>query len=361
MNTKKIVLALLAFPFLSFAQKGFVIKGKLTNLKDSTLVFLQNIQGNTIAQDYAKKGAFVIKGNLDNPSLMQLSFIGNKKTIELFIGNENVVITGDATKPKDAIVTGSITQNEYKSFLKGFLPLNEKLAKIGSIINSEKDIKKRDSLMKVYNNTRTSVELEIDQFLKKNPTSPVSTFLLLQFNSLFAERGDLESTYNTFSGNAKKGLFATEIEKILAVSKLGAIGSMATDFTQNDTANIPVSLSSFKGKYVLVDFWASWCGPCRQENPNVVSAYNQFKAKNFTVLGVSLDKQDGRDRWLKAIKDDNLTWTHVSDLQWWQNAAAKQYGIESIPANMLIDPTGKIIGKNLRAEELLDKLKEVLK
>ena len=133
------------------------------------------------------------------------------------------------------------------------------------------------------------------------------------------------------------------------------------DFTQNDTLGNPVSLSSFKGKYVLVDFWASWCGPCRRENPNVVKTFNAYKDKPFTILSVSLDQPNAKDKWIKAIHDDNLTWTHVSDLQFWNNAVAKQYGIQAIPQNLLLDPQGKIIAKNLRSETLSEKLAEVFK
>jgi peroxiredoxin len=132
------------------------------------------------------------------------------------------------------------------------------------------------------------------------------------------------------------------------------------DFIQPDTSGNPVALSSFRGKYVLVDFWASWCAPCRQENPNVVSNYNKFREKNFTVLGVSLDRPGQKDKWLQAIHLDGLAWTHVSDLQFWNNAVARQYKIESIPQNFLIGPDGRIVAKNLRGQALEAKLCEVL-
>ncbi|MBV7533807.1 peroxiredoxin [Chitinophaga sp. sic0106] len=150
--------------------------------------------------------------------------------------------------------------------------------------------------------------------------------------------------------------YLAEVEKMKALG----IGKMAPVFSLPDTSGKMVSLHDYKGKYVLLDFWASWCGPCRAENPHVVAAYKKYSPKNFTVLGISLDKEDGKAAWLAAIQKDGLTWTHVSELKWWKSAVAKQYFINAIPQNVLIDPQGRIVARNLRGQKLLDQLDIIL-
>ncbi|HUX84763.1 MAG TPA: TlpA disulfide reductase family protein, partial [Chitinophagaceae bacterium] len=187
-------------------------------------------------------------------------------------------------------------------------------------------------------------------YVNANPSSVIGAWAVTR-NFLYEPDANLLSTlFQSMDSSVKQTSYGKLIDTTMQIARELEIGKVAPDFTQNDPQGKPISLSSLRGKYVLIDFWASWCGPCRAENPNVVKAYNQNKDKGFTILGVSLDKK--KEPWIKAIQDDHLDWNQVSDLNFWNNQVAKQYGIRAIPSNFLLDKDGKILYRNLRGKKL---------
>ncbi len=349
---------LICLPLFGLAQKsGFEINGSITGLADKSIIYLINADDptDTIARTISQKNVFVLKGVLTEVKLYNLFFLPAQKKSMFFLDNSKMTLTGEIDKIQQLKLSGSPAQVSFTQFQQKFDPYFKEYARLSEAANKNGV---NDSLMNLYKNLVNSVAEAGDEFAASHKDQSIAPFMWATIMQVVNDLPRVERSYQAMTPEVQSGFYGKYLSNYINENKIGSIGSAAIEFVQADTSGKPIALSSFKGKYVLVDFWASWCGPCRKENPNLVAAFNRFKDKNFTVLGVSLD--NNRARWVKAIADDQLHWTQVSDLQYWQNEVAIKYKIQTIPQNLLIDPNGVIVGKNLRGQALELKLCELL-
>lgn len=341
----------------------YTINATLDGMEEGKAYLNSRVEGEWEAVDSVdiKDGNFSFNGTVDFPDYFYVSFEGKRSRLPVFIENSNISITGHIDSIGEAVITGSSVQDEFKEYAD---ELNKFWEKFGEVRNKMIQLKQNGEDEKA-----SEIEAELEKiyedsqqfskdFVADNPASYISPYILRSVS--YSMSGDeLESSLENLDPKLSESGYYTELAERAKVLKRVAIGKKFVDFTQNDPDGNPVSLSSLVGEnYLLVDFWAAWCGPCRAENPNVVEVYNKYKDKGFDVLGVSLDRD--REDWLKAIEDDNLTWTHVSDLSYWNNPAAKAYGVNAIPSNILFDKDGIIIEKNIRGEELKNTISDLL-
>lgn len=364
---KLILISIAAAMLLSIAacnknkEGAYTVNGSISG-QDTGWIFLKKREeGKWVTQDSVqlKDGKFTFTGKIGLPELFYLGLKNKEGYFPFFIENANITLKAFADSLDKTEVTGSATHDLYKTFLKQDDMYNQKLEALYKDYMAAKeanDTVKVQSMEAGFDAIQKEQSAAMKDFILKNGKSVVSAYLALS-NAYNFDLDNLKEINKAMDASISDSKYVKKLkEREETLSKLTP-GNVAPDFSLNDTTGKAVSLSSFRGSYVLVDFWASWCGPCRAENPNVVAAYAKYHEKGFTVLGVSLDED--KDKWMEAIRKDKLTWTHISDLIGWNNAAAKLYGVMSIPANFLLDKEGKIIGSSLRGEDLNKKLEEI--
>lgn len=360
---------LLIFASCSMDKKGnTVVTGKIKGLEAGTMVYLTAMNTEGVNDSVvAGRDFFRFVLNLQEGDLFFLRAgkgMDQNSYFSLYLEPGKVMIEGKDTLFKDAALSGSQYINEYNDWqnsIKSAPGLENMMAvyEEANAASRARDTAKLNSLIPTINKMEKITNEVQTTWMKEHPGSSVAAVVLSYLDHTLSLE-EKETYLNNLSTDARQNAVAKKIENSIRVEKLTAVGQVAPDFIQNDTLGNPVSLRDFRGKYVLIDFWASWCGPCRAENPNVVKAFNRFKDKNFTVLGISLDRPGKEQDWLDAIHKDGLTWTHISDLKFWNNEVAVQYNIRAIPSNLLIGPDGVILAKDVRGEELEIKLEELL-
>lgn len=341
----------------AFAQK-FSLEGELKNFSEEEIYLIGTIGRTGLFMDTAKvvNGKFKFERELSHPCYAMLKGQTFDNRQEFFIDNSKHSIEGDWSNPK---LTGGETYREFVKYSAMFDYMKKEFAELSKKYqNAKEGSHEAEEYQQKYMEVYTGSFKKTLEYAKSNPKSYIAYH---KFTSLdyYVPVAKMLDCYKGFANNIKKLEGAEAYKEMLLQLQKTSAGAKAIDFTLNDTNGESVSLSDYKGKYVLVDFWASWCGPCRAENPHVLKMYKMFSPKGFDVLSVSLDTN--KKAWMKAIEKDALPWTHVSDLKGWKSELLKTYSVSGVPTTLLIDPQGVIIGRNIKGLKLQQKLEEIYK
>ncbi len=365
-----IVLAFFVFLFNSCSQSdsetktNFSIKGEVSNVNDKWLYLKKISEGGlkTVDSVLVKDGSFNISGYTEAAELFLLAPKESRQMFRIFVTKGDLTLKGDIEKPMETEVTGSKEHDLFMTFFKSIdSKFSERSRKLSAKYYEAKSNKDNATMAEAMAENEKLMEERknfIIDFVRKNNTSSVAAYLCLFELANYLKFEEIQELKNGLSGEAVKTPYFKELDSKLKVIENVQIGKVAPDFKLTNPDGKEIELKSFRGKYLLIDFWASWCRPCRMENPNVVKVYKQYKDKGLEILGVSLDNE--KSKWVEAIEKDGISWAQVSDLKGWRSDVAKLYGVQSIPQTVLLDKDGKIIAKNLRGEELSKKMAELM-
>lgn len=343
----------------------FTIKLSIEGIEDSTLVKLtKRVDKETLTIDsiYFSKGA-VLTGVQENaiPWVGRVSVDGKRGSAEVVLENGMIDLVAHVDTLYKATVSGTKLNDIQAAYTKSNDELwidSDTLYAQWQAANKAKDTAEVSRVEKLYDELEKESKKNDLSFMSSNSNNVLGPKMATRTYYSDEQLEEMDSVVGQFDASLDSSVYVKQLRKNMATWCKVQVGMEAPLFSQADSTGVQVALERFRGSYLLIDFWASWCGPCRAENPNVVAAYNKYHAKGFEILGVSYDKD--RAKWIKAIAKDELDWNHVSDLQGWQNATSEVYGIRAIPHSIMLDTNGIIVAKNLRGKELHKKLEELL-
>ena len=340
------------------AQSGYKVTGTVEGMPDGKAI-IATVNGSsldTLAKADVKNGSFEFTGNVSEPTGAYIMVIGQRGAIPFMLENANITVNAGQA---GLTVTGSEGQKIYDQFMAINTTTQQEAMKLQQEYQAANgDQAKMQAVQEAYAKLMTDAQAKETELIKANPDSYVSTFVIVSSMGQM-EYEQLKERYNLLGEKAKASAQGKAIAAQIAKLESTAIGQIAPNLTITTQEGESISLYDIKGKVKLIDFWASWCGPCRGENPHVVEIYKEYHPKGLEIFGVSLD--NNKEAWVKAIADDGLVWKHGSDLKGWQSAPAQLYSVSGIPHTVLLDENNKIIAKNLRGDELKQKIAELLK